>query len=227
MSHPRFPLLMAVAVVTSALLLPTEADAQQHERIRVSGSIFGASGGDSDGTLGAIASAGYMFDPRLGFELEVAWLRELEFEFDGVRILTLPQEVSPQIFPPIDVHQTASVILLNSNLVVEFPTRGRRLRPYALAGGGIASVERVIGTRFDPLGNLPIGVPLPPNLPIPIPRFSRSEQTEAALTLNAGAGLDVRVWEGLWIAADARYAHIFTDDDIDVVRAGARVSYRF
>jgi hypothetical protein len=226
MRHFRFPLLLAVVVFATALLLPTHAEAQQDERIRVSGSIFGASGGDSDGTLGASASAGYLFDPRLGFELEVVWLRELEFEFEGPTILMLPQEVFPQIFPPIDVHETASVVLLNSNLVVEFPTRGRRLRPYALAGGGIASVERMTEVRFDPVGRL-IGVPLPPNFPIPIPRVSRSERTETALTLNAGAGLDVRVWEGLWIAADARYAHIFTDDDLDVVRAGARVSYRF
>ena len=51
------------------------------------------------------------------------------------------------------------------------------------------------------------------------------------LALTAGAGLDVRVWKGLSIAADARYLHLFDDrvgvGELDITRIGAKVSWSY
>lgn len=209
-----------VCVLVGCWLVPVVATAQERERTRISGSVF-ATSGDVGTTVGVGASAGFRFDRHFGIELEGTYLDETGGDDEEIpRILDLP---APLIFPPIRIRVSRQAVLFTSNVVAEFPTRGRRLMPYVLAGGGVASVER----RFEVRQDLPPFIPLGGPVTDLFPRVSVTTFREGAVVLNAGAGLDVRIWEALWVAGDFRYLHLFTNEELDIARFGARISYRF
>jgi Outer membrane protein beta-barrel domain len=217
----RSSIVSTACVLVGCSLAPEAATAQERERTRISGSVF-ATGGDIGTTVGVGASAGFRFDRHFGIELEGMYLDETGVDDVEIpRILGLPSSL---IFPPIRIRISRQAVLFTSNVVAEFPTRGRRLLPYVLAGGGAASVERRLEVRPDPrlLANSIVGQATDLLLRVP-----DSTYREGGVALNAGAGLDVRIWEALWVAGDFRYVHLFTNDDLDIVRFGTRISYRF
>jgi hypothetical protein len=217
-------------VLVGFLVLAGSRAWAQTERARVSGTVSTALG--DGGPAPAIGVAGgFQLAPHAGLELEVLYIPGQDLREQGFVIASQISSTFPSLTPPgsrvvtfptprVDIN--ARTVAFLSSFVLDLPAG--RLRPYALFGGGIANVERDISVNFE---GLPI--PLLPTLILPSTRYSFATNH---LALTAGAGLDVRVWRRLSVAADVRYMQLFTegtrDDDLNnLTRVGARASWWF
>lgn len=218
-------LLIAVTMVFLLVLVAGDAFAQPppDTGARFSGFI-GGSFGDGDTTVAIGAAVGFRVTRYVGWELEWAYIPSLDLvDTDDPRILATGQTtftvapglIIPFIFPPFRVSGRAITFL--SNFVAEFPTAVHWLRPYLLAGGGLANVSQQVDFG---------GRPIPLGLEAFFPLFVESSRTDLALT--TGGGVDFQIWRGLAIGGDLRYLHIFGEGEgFDMTRVGTRVSYRF
>jgi hypothetical protein len=203
----------------------------QNERVRVSGTVSAALGDGGPAPASGVAGV-FQLAPHAGLELEVLWVPAQDLRDQGVVIASqltstfgslVPPGLAGVIFPTprVDINGRTAAFL--SSFVVDLPVG--RLRPYALFGGGIANVEREISVSFEGLPR-----PLLPTLIFPPAEYTVSTNH---LALTAGAGLDVRVWERLSVAADVRYLRVFVEgsgprDNLqNVTRVGARTSWWF
>ena len=199
----------------------------QDERVRLSSVVSGAMG--AGGASPAVSvSSGFMLAPHAGFEIEALYIPDQKFDRQNDVIIL-------SIFPPPRIDVTGRTIAFLSSFVTDL--QAGRLRPYAEFGGGIANVERKITVNYASLfstGGLVFG-PGVPGLdvrPVPISSPVRTTVTENDLVLTAGAGLDIRVWKQLSVAADVRYLHLFETTRgfgaiQNITRVGARVAFWF
>jgi hypothetical protein len=177
-------------------------------------------------------AGGFQLAPHAGLELEVLWVPSQDLRDEGVVIASqltstfnslVPPGFGSVIFPTprVDVNGRTAAFL--SSVVVDLPVG--RLRPYALFGGGMANVEREISVGFEGLPR-----PLLPTLIFPPAQYTVATNH---LALTSGAGLDVRVWDRLSVAADVRYLHLFIEGTRagenlqNITRIGARASWWF
>lgn len=225
------------AIVLLLLSLPAAAWAQADGGASVGGSVS-ATSMDSSTALSFAGSFDYRFNSVVGLELEVTWVPELESPFPEDRV-TIQSSSSVgssagsfiQIFPtPSFRNPEGRAVIFANSVRVNIPTTTRRLEPYFVAGGGLASVRRTadfVYTSF--FGVTP--VPSVPGIPIPLPQprtFTEhvtSSSVDLALTL--GGGLGVRVASQLSIDADLRVFRLLGDEDRNVGRFGVGVRYRF
>ena len=216
--------------LVGVLVLSGSRAGAQNERVRVSGTVSTALG--DGGPAPAIGVAGgFQLAPHAGLELEVLYVPSQDLRDQGVVIASqirstfvslVPSGPISVIFPTPQVDISARTVAFLSSFILDLPVG--RLRPYALFGGGIANVEREISVTYDRLPG-----PLLPTLILPPTRYAFATNH---LALTAGAGLDVRVWRRLSVAADVRYLELFSegtrDDDLkNITRVGARASWWF
>ena len=198
----------------------------QDERVRLSTVVSGALG--DDGASAAVSvSSGFMLAPHAGFEIEALYIPGQKFDRQNDVIIL-------SIFPTPQIDVRGRTIAFLSSFVTDL--QAGRLRPYAEFGGGIANVERKFTVNYRPLltGGF-VFTSAEPSIdirPFPIPSPIRTTVTENDLVLTAGAGLDIRVWKQLSVAADVRYLHLFeTTRGLgaiqSITRVGARVAYWF
>jgi opacity protein-like surface antigen len=113
---------------------------------------------------------------------------------------------------------------------LEIPTTTRRVVPYAVAGGGVASLKESFVVTYRilrPALTIPelvipdvIGPILPP-MPQPVSYAS------IAMALTLGGGISVLATDRFSIDADLRYLGLSGDSDRHLGRFGVGVSYRF
>ncbi len=245
-----------LSVVVAAWLLaawasPAAAQAAFDSGARVSG-FFAGSFGDGGATPSFGASVGYRFSPHFGFELDAGDTTSLNL---GTRQIapvpldlgTLVQQVpslggrlpAGMVLPgflggPFVVDRSARVVHFLANFVGEFPSPARWLRPYVLAGGGVANLEErdtysfvgldrglqgelaALGLSTIDLGGLNLG------------QLGTASRSQTALAMNAGGGVDFQLWRGFALGADVRYLHLFAEEGgYNFARIGARASYRW
>lgn len=202
----------------------------QDERVRLSG-VTSIAAGDGGPTAAISAASGFQLAPHAGFEIEALYIPDQDFDRRDL--------VLPAIFPAPRVEIDGRTVAFLSSFVTDLQVG--RLRPYAQFGGGIANVRRKVAIDYPPgilagtplvVSNAGVRVPSIDVRLLPIPRPVTTRIAENDLALTAGAGLDVRVWKRLSLAADVRYLHLFeTTHGLagvqDVTRIGARVSWRF
>ena len=182
-------------------------------KVSISSSI-GASVADGGPAPALGVTFGYRPMEPFGFELELSYLLSMDFgEFDGPRILALGL-FRPTIYPPLEFDVTGRAVMFGANVVGYLPVGGSRLRPYVVAGGGVADVERRVEQREGCV--------------CPAGSYRGPGFSETALALSAGGGLDLQAWRAVAVGVDARYTHLFTDADaIDLARISGRVTWRF
>lgn len=202
----------------------------QDERVRLSG-VTSIAAGDGGPAAAIGVASGFQLAPHAGFEIEALYIPDQDFDRGNI--------VLPAVFPGPRVEVGGRTIAFLSSFVTDL--QAGRLRPYAQLGGGIANVRRKVTIDY-PRGILAgtVSIVSDPGarapsttgrlLPIPRPVTTRIAENDLALT--AGAGLDIRVWRRLSLAADVRYLHLFeTTQGLagvqDVTRIGARVSWWF
>lgn len=210
----RLPGLLLISILT---LLPAGARAQSLQPY-----IVGEGGGwfGDGGSTGAVAAGfGVLTPQNFGFEIELSYLPGLDFGDPG--------DPRIAIFPPIGLEVTGRVVALQTHVVGVLPGGGNRLRAVVLAGGGIADVERRIriSRGFVP----PIFTPGLLDVPVLLPPSDfEARQSETALVLSAGTGLEYRVTSKVGLGVSLRYQRVFSDPtDIDGARVAARVTWRF
>jgi opacity protein-like surface antigen len=233
------PSVMALLVLC---VPPAQAAPGPESGFRMSSTV-GASLGDGGSAAEVGGAVGYRVNRFAGFELEITYVPSLDFggrraaASEGVVTYcasVVPQMdpgppagcfVQPGIYPPVSVRTSGHALTFTTNFVGEIPSTVSWLRPYVVAGGGVGSVSE----RFHD-GDGPGGI-------IPMDHGTNAAgmigtdaggSTTTGLALTVGGGLDIQVWKGLAIGADARYVHIARGSGgLDMTRVGGRVSWRF
>jgi len=227
----RHVLHMFVVVVTVYALTAPSAGAQD-ERVRVSGTVSAAVG-DGGPALALGVAGGFQLAPHAGLEIELLYIPDQDLDVNDL--------VFPAIFPIPRFDFSARTVAFVSSFVTALEVG--RVRPYAQFGGGIANVERQVTVDYSTLpllgssfayssfSDLASGT-VSSAIIRPFPYATRVSEND--LVLTAGAGLDIRVWKRLSVAADVRYLHLFGSADgyglgelQHITRIGARASWWF
>ena len=216
-SKASIVVLTICALATARLLF---AQSSTEPRGRASGTA-GVSLGDGGLTPSFGAALSYWPIRHVGIEFELAYSRNLEFTIDlcpaplvcilGGRLPAKGRSLS-----------------LIPHLVVE-PRPWGRVRPYALAGVGLAHLRQ----RYT-LGAGATDRQRVDTLVVPV-ELTRSKK---ALALSVGGGLDVRISRRLGLGIDVRSRHLFDEDArlerfivpagrLSTVRVGSHASWVF
>jgi len=195
----------------------------------------GISAGDGGPAGTAVAAAGYLTGRRIGFELEIGVTPGLDLPGPDVVIQGTP---GLSIFPLPTYEITGRLVTLHTNVIFELPATGR-LRVFAVAGGGVGSLEqRVRIQRPAAVLGVPRGLGrelqglglIPPSLTA---MDIRRTVSDTGLSLNGGGTVEYGLTERLGAGLDARYVHVFVnnrgflDGGLDLARITGRVSWRF
>jgi opacity protein-like surface antigen len=205
------------------------AAAPCEEAPRARAAVLGAAtinSGDAGATVAG--SFGYRVDRCFGLEFEIGVIPDLQDEPQVIPLssfsfgLTDGRSVPvPTIFPPPTFD--SRLITFMTNARVEIPTTLRTIVPYVVGGGGVASLRREV--TYSPFLAFPDLGGLVDITPLTLPRTISS--TETALALNVGVGVSVRIVKELYADADMRYVRVFANNELDLNRFGAGISYRF
>jgi hypothetical protein len=193
------------------LWLPELLHAQERQPAGPSVAAFvGGSFGDGGTGRAAGASIGFQFRRQLGFELEIAHLPNL-------RLVTNPCPPSSGDCSLNPMQLSGRALTWLGYVVKNFSQSGR-VRPYVLAGGGIATIRRTCVWSIHCID-------------------SSQAVTRHLPALSGGGGLELMVLRHLGIAADARYVFRFGEgglvtsrsvrEPLNMARATTRVVYRF
>jgi opacity protein-like surface antigen len=223
------------------VLLASTASAADERSAGVGGTVS-ALNIDSGTALSFSGAFAFRFGRVVGLELDATMAPTLKSPFpngpvtilDGSRLTwatVLPgsSAASLQIFPsPMLTNPGGRALIFSNNVRVAIPTTARRLEPFFVAGGGIASVRHTADLVYNPIlltPNPPSGIILPAPTLRTITQHVTSSEIDLALTL--GGGLSVRTTSQLWIDADLRLIRLLGDEDRNVGRFGVGVGYRF
>ena len=206
---PRRVRLLLLLIASLVVALPAYA---QHEA-RITASLSSAFGDGGPAPAVALAAAYPVFS-RVRLEVEGTYVRSLDFGSY--------QSCPPTLFCAAVVSfpftLTGDAASLGGNVVAELPWRARRIRPYVVAGAGMAHVRRERLERWYDGRTF----------------FSTLSSTGPLIT--AGGGVEFLLGRGVTLAADARYQRTYEKDqfhridippNLDLVRIGSSVGYRF
>jgi len=203
--------LPALAVLVNCLCGPSVAAGQTSDRGPRVGALLSGSFGNGGTAPAAGVSAGYRFTSALGLELEGLYQTKLDFgDFpncpaDAVCAAALGGTFS--------LH--GRVASFAGNVIAAVPVHASWVRPYVVAGGGVARVTRETRESVRTF------------------RFTRSS-TDPLITV--GGGLDFPVGTRVALGIDLRYQRIFAErffdrsdmrPNLNLTRLGGSLSYRF
>jgi opacity protein-like surface antigen len=202
-----------LSLLIAALTFSANVYAQPQEGAIVSGMV-GAVAANSDTDVAISVSAGYRFNRVFGL---------------GVELTSVPSLSSDLTFLPIYAPQdvNGSMTVFTTNVRLEVPTTTPRVVPYAAAGGGVANLKQHFGVviAYDIVPELRQVLPVPVPQIYPTPRLQLFSTTELALT--AGGGVSILFGRHVSADVDLRYLRLIGDQDRNIGRFGAGVSYRF
>jgi opacity protein-like surface antigen len=228
--------LLRTIHLTTALLLVALVAAPRVVRAQSAGAVanvgVGTASGEQIEGIAINGGVGYRFNRSIGFGIELTHLRDLESDFsDFPRLLG-----SPAYYGGFseDDDQEGSATIFTTNVRVEIPTTMRRVIPFVVGGGGMASVTQAYPviyyatalTSGSPTSaSSSISFPLPPQVILPGPRFIQSTTTAMALTL--GGGTSILVTDHLAVDVDLRAFKFLGQEGLMLGRFGVGASYRF
>jgi opacity protein-like surface antigen len=230
-----------LATLVSLLAVPGMAAAADDRTASVGG-LVSALNIRSDTALSYTGSFEFRFNRVVGLELDATMAPKLKSRVpDGPVILAGSTSgavvqggvVSPLIYPPpVYTNFGGRAVIFSNNVRVTIPTTVRRLEPFFVAGGGIASVRHTADLIYGPIvyatSQLGLAAPVPGRT---ITQPVSSSALDLALTL--GGGLSIRAASQLWIDVDLRLIRLigsqnqFGNDDQNLGRFGVGARYRF
>lgn len=230
--------LIAIACISSmALATPARAQGTQGGLATVT---VGAAAIE-DGTSAAVtAGIGYRFNRSIAVGVELTAVPTLQSTVPEPQTIeyAVSTVLSGIVLPTPLVRYEGDgghATFFTGTMRLELPGAGRRMLPYLVGGAGVGSVTDRLRITIDyPPGYLataagPLGFLATPGLTaLTLPSIARSiprKVTGFAMTL--GGGVSFAINEHFSIDADARYAGILADRDVNSGRAGAGLSYRF
>ena len=214
-------------ILVSVLLLAATSPARaQDAQVYILGEAAG-SFGDGGAAPAAAVGVGYLTPRRIGFEIELSYVADLDFGDPGYPRIA--------IYPPISIEASGRMVGLQTNVIAVLPGGGTRLRAFVLGGGGVADLQHRIRVQAPALFRSVAVFPVCPGVP-PLPDFAALStaldaeytRSETALVLSAGAGFEYAVTRRLGAGLSVRYLHLFSDPGaLDLARVGARLTWRF
>ena len=179
-------------------------------------------------------SFGYRFNSVLGLEVELTAVPKFEPRLDGNQVIafgTAPADQAGRGVSIVDRDRDGRAVFLTTNFRVAIPAGVRRVAPYFIAGGGLASLRQTERIRI--LSPIPLRMPGAPSggtvstpAIFPVPSFSFSRST-TDLLLGLGGGVSFLLGKGLSLDADLRYYRVLSARDTNIGRFGMGVGYRF
>jgi opacity protein-like surface antigen len=188
----------------------------------VSGAI-GVAVVDDAADLEVSGSIGYRFNRAIGFGLEFTHVPDFEttsqYGYSALRICCgLPDQRA-------EGHAT----VFTTNFRVDVPTTMRRVLPFVVGGGGIASVTEKFPLIYyavplaSELASLGLSIPAPNIRPGP-PVISN---TTLAMALTLGGGVSLMLTNHLAVEPDLRVLKLLADNSRTIGRFQVGASYRF
>jgi|GEM_PF-2663285 opacity protein-like surface antigen len=211
------------ALLVLALLVGPKLAHAQSGAI-VNGAI-GAFVSDDATSLEISGGIGYRFNRAIAFGIEFTQVPNLDtngqYAFSTLRVCC---GVSGG--PHAEGHAT----VFTTNVRVEVPTTMRRVVPFVVGGGGIASVTEKLPIIYyatplaGQLADMGITVPLPDILPGPQQLVSN---TTLAMALTLGGGASILMTDHLSIDGDLRVLKLLANTGRTIGRFQLGASYRF
>ncbi len=182
------------------------------------GGTVGAAVVDSNTDISITAAAGYRFNRAFGLGVELTLMPSLPGSLPGY-------------YPFVRIDNAdGSITAFTTNVRLEIPTTPTRIVPYVVIGGGVASVKQsadVVIAGIPPLdvrilpSELVSLIYPPPDIRAPF------TVTTTNLALTVGGGVSILATHGMSIDVDLRYLSLMGDEDQNIGRFGAGLSYRF
>jgi opacity protein-like surface antigen len=221
------------ATVWILVLLAASARGQPEAGAIASGSVAAAvldRGTNASGTSVSVAGAlGYRFNRVIGLGVEVTWIPSLK--------PVLPSSGPSPYTSVVFSDPGGDALFFTTNVRIEIPTTSRRVIPFAVGGGGVASTTQRYTVTVSPV--LP-PIPVVPPIPVgglvtvpPLPPFilppiqSRPVTTSTGLALTLGGGVSLLATDHLSIDVDLRSLYIRGNNTGSIGRFGVGASYRF
>jgi hypothetical protein len=188
---------------------------------------------------GVVGSIGYRFNAVVGLGVELTSVFNVTSPPADVPIYPLAYDSVSAIYPDPYPYPSISIerdeghaTILTTNIWLTVPTRGRRVAPYFVAGGGVGAVtDRLSYTyEYPPIRILP--APLSPSAPVTLPTLlaPRTEfitRTTSDFAATLGGGVRFFPSDRWSFDADARYIVVLGSRNARIGRVGGGVTYFF
>lgn len=210
-----------LALTGSLLAAPQSAFAQAGAL--VNGAVGVVTANDST-DLEVSAGVGYRFNRALSFGLEFTHIPS----FESRQPVFYPLAAAARICcglgdDDFDGHAT----VFTTNVRLEVPTTVRRVIPFVIGGGGLASLTEEFPIYYAlPLADL-AGLGLPTSIPNILPGPQNYSTTTLAMALTLGGGGTFLLTDHLGIDADLRVLKLLAQDNRTIGRFQVGASYRF
>jgi opacity protein-like surface antigen len=194
--------------------------------VRAQGAIVngavGVAAADGATDLEVSGGIGYRFNRAIAFGIEFTHMPDLDprgvYAFSQLRVCC---GIGNGDFKG---HAT----VFTTNVRVEVPTTLRRVIPFVVGGGGVASMTEKFPIYYAvplaaQLSALGLSIPAPNILPGP----QNYSTTTLAMALTLGGGASFMVSDHLGVDADLRVLQLIADDGRTLGRFQVGVSYRF
>jgi opacity protein-like surface antigen len=218
---------MSMRQITSGLLVlllfayPSRVHAQGGAI--ASGSV-GVEAGNGSTDLAISGGVGYRFNRALGLGVELTDLPRLDpGTSGGVRPLVVCCDLPN---PRGKGHAT----FFTTNVRVEIPTSMRRVIPFVVGGGGVASVTQSYSIIYylpAVAGSAAAAIAYPTPVPGILPGPQYISSTTVAMALTLGGGASVLVTDHLAVDADLRAFQLLGEAGGSMGRFSVGASYRF
>jgi opacity protein-like surface antigen len=217
--NAKRPARLTVAVWI-LMLLASPARAQPDSGAIASGSSAAAVV-NGRANVSVAGSLGYRFNRVIGLGVELTWMPTLKPALAS----NLPSPYASIAYSD----PSGDALFFTTNVRIEIPTTSRRVIPFAIGGGGVASTtQRYTLTVVPLLPVFPVGVPVGVvTPPIILPIQSRPVSTSTGLALTLGGGVSMLVTDHLSIDVDLRSLYIRGNSSSAIGRFGVGASYRF
>jgi opacity protein-like surface antigen len=214
----RLPQLTVTVSILVFLASPARA---QSDAGAIAGGSVAAAVVEAGTNVSVAGSLGYRFNRVIGLGVEMTWMPTMK--------PVLPS-ITPSPYASI-VYSAPSgdSLFFTTNVRIEIPTTSRRVIPFAIGGGGVASTTQRYTVTISPvLPPVPVGlVAIPIILPQPSPIQSRPVTTSTDLALTLGGGVSLLVTDHFSIDVDLRSFYIRGNPGGSIGRFGVGASYRF
>jgi opacity protein-like surface antigen len=216
--------LARLTVTASILVLLASSALAQPDAGAIAGGSLATAVVDSGANVSAAGSLGYRFNRVIGLGVEVTWIPSLK--------PALPSNVPSPYTSVVYSAPGGDALFFTTNVRIEIPTTSRRVIPFVIGGGGVASTTQRYTVTISPvlppvpvgLVTVPVILPLPPTI---LPIQSRPVSTSTGLALTLGGGVSLLATDHLSIDVDLRSLYIRGDASGAIGRFGVGASYRF
>lgn len=213
----------AITILSFLVLLFARAGVVYAKSGAIANVGVGVAAADGSSDLAINGGVGYRFNRSIGVGIELTHMPSLES--DVARRFAAPTYIG---FSNDDAEGHAT--MFTTNVRLEIPTTMRRVIPFVVGGGGIASITEpypvyyAIPLELSTAGNA-LGLSFPVPGIRPGPQYFSSTTISMALTL--GGGVNMLATDHLAVDVDLRAIRLLSQTGRSIGRFSVGASYRF